>query len=160
DLLDRGGVVALLPDQPERVVPDGGAGLGFLALAQPKPGARTVPTVLAVGPRAGVTRPGARLFRQCAHALILPLPQAAGTQRARAAVRGKGRKARARMTPTTASPALTHSCASIPCTKADRTMCASDADPSLPATASPANTLLRTASAVAAGRFARCSWDW
>ena len=60
----------------------------------------------------------------------------------------------------TASPALTHSIASIPCTKAERTWSSSAGDPAWRATAMPANTLLRTALAVAAGSPARCSWAW
>ena len=72
----------------------------------------------------------------------------------------QGRNSRASTTPATASPTLTHSIASIPCAKAERTWSRSAGDPSFCATAMPVNTLLRTALAVAAGSPASGSRDW
>ena len=77
-----------------------------------------------------------------------------------AAVACQGRNSSASTTPATAIPTLTHSIASIPCANAERTWSSSAGDPSFCATARPANTLLRTALAVAAGSPASCSWDW
>src|SRR5215475_14070054 len=65
DLLDRGGVVALRAEQPERVLPDGSTRPGLLALAQPRP-----------WPGRPGGRGRGRMFRQRGHAPILSHPAA------------------------------------------------------------------------------------
>src|ERR1019366_7716454 len=76
DLLDRGGLVALLAEQPQGLVLDGGPGLGLLAF--PEAGGRLV------------------LTRQLAYPLAVPLPPrpVAGGGRAGRATRVPGRPGR------------------------------------------------------------------
>ncbi len=66
DLLHRGGVVPLLAEKPERVLPDGSTRPGLLPLPQPRPACARLPG------RAGAGHLG-RGVRQHAHGAILPL---------------------------------------------------------------------------------------
>src|ERR1700689_4051521 len=158
DLLDGRGVVTLLPEQPERVLPDGSTRSGLLALAE-------------------ALRSGRALFAHDCHSVLTGSDAIAGAP-AGAAVAAwprsgagwtaasagvparRGRKASASNAAARAMPAQHHSITSRPCTNATSTSCISDAEPSVRATSTPPEIPERTAPAAEAGSPVRFSLAW
>src|SRR5579872_251693 len=148
DLLHGGGLVALFPEQPERVLPQGSTRPGLLPLAQ-------AGHAWHGGALACVEH--VRHTSNCARSAPFS-PGAAASGAAGAPSARRGRKTNARMALATAMPPHAHSMVSMPWTNAVRAECSRAADPIACATPTPATTLLLAAAAAAAGRpwTARC----
>src|SRR5580704_2257713 len=146
DLLHRGGVVALLAEQPERVLPDGSTRPGLLPLAQAvRPGLAGVEHV--------------RHTSNCARSASSSPRSAAPTRGAPVIPSGRrGRKMTARTALTSAMPPQAHSIVSMPWTNAVRTEPSRAAEPTSRATPTPATTLLLASAAADAGRPLSARW--
>src|SRR5205823_1788544 len=149
DLLHGGALVALLAEEPERVLPEGSTRPGLLPLAQ------ALWPVLAHGGQ----------FRHASNS-ARSAPFSSGTVSAAPtfAVAGApasvrcGRKMTASMALASAIPAQAQSMVSIPVTNACRTESSSGTEPALCAIATPATTLLLAADATASGRPVTTRW--
>src|SRR5580704_3946257 len=146
DLLHRGGVVALLAEQPERVLPDRSTRPGLLPLARAvRPGLAGVEHV--------------RHTSNCARSASSSPRSAAPTRGAPVIPSGRrGRKMTARTALTSAMPPQAHSIVSMPWTNAVRTEPSRAAEPTSRATPTPATTLLLASAAADAGRPLSARW--
>src|SRR6201996_9533358 len=164
DLLHRGGLVALLPEEPQRLLADGGPGPGLLPLAQTGRLAGSRADYLGHSPNsarwAGESSAATRVVPAwAAPSWLAPSWLAPSWLELWLRVR-RGKNTTASSALARAMPPHTHSMTSSPCTNESRFTVSSAVECTFWATATPASTPVLAALVSAVGRPAPVRWLW